>query len=64
MSCKTSWYTLEQAVEKYCLETSLILKWSEENLIRAELPDTRSMRVNGEDLEQKIRYVMNCNYRT
>jgi hypothetical protein len=54
MSCEISWYTLEQAVEKYCLETSQILKWSDENLIRVDLPDTRSMRVNGEDLERKI----------
>jgi hypothetical protein len=61
MSRKISWYTLEQAVEKYHLETSQILKWSEEDQIRVELPDTRSMRVNGEDLERNIQHVMICN---
>jgi hypothetical protein len=38
-----SWYRLEQAVEKYCLESSQNLKWSDENLNRVGLPNTCPM---------------------
>ncbi|NVN90077.1 MAG: MerR family transcriptional regulator [Desulfuromonadales bacterium] len=51
----TSWYTVEQANAKYCLEASLILKWVEQGVVRAEQADTRKMQVNAKDLEQKVR---------
>jgi predicted site-specific integrase-resolvase len=60
MTSETSWYTLEKAAEKYCLETSRILNWVDEGLIRSELPDTRSMRIKAEDLDRKMQYEKKC----
>ncbi len=54
MSSEITWYPLEKVVEKYCLESALVLKWAEEGLIRTELPDTRMMRVKVEDIERKV----------
>lgn len=49
-----TWYTLEEAASKYCLEKSLILKWVEEGVVRSEQSDKRIMRVNVDDLELKV----------
>lgn len=49
-----TWYSPEEANSKYCLDTSLILKWADQGLVRNELADTRSMQVNADDLEMKI----------
>jgi uncharacterized membrane protein len=49
-----TWYTLEEATAKYCLETSLILKWVDEGVIRAEQADNQIMRVNVDDLEIRV----------
>jgi len=52
-----TWYTLEEAAAKYCLETSLILKWIEEGVVRSEQVDNQAMRVNVDDLELKVQEV-------
>ena len=52
-----TWYTLEEAAAKYCLETALIKKWAEEGVIRSELGEGRVMRVNVDDLELKLQEV-------
>lgn len=57
MSREASWYTVEQANAKYCLETSLILEWVDQGEVRAEQADNRQMQVNAMDLEQKVREV-------
>jgi len=57
MSTETDWYTIEMAVTKFKLDTSLILKWAEEGTIGAELNDTRSMRVNVNELEFKLQFL-------
>ena len=49
-----TWYTLEEAAAKYCLEKSLILKWVEEGVVRAEQADNQLVRVNVDDLELKV----------
>jgi hypothetical protein len=49
-----SWYTLEEAAAKYCLETSLIRKWVEEGVVRAEQTENQSMQINVDDLELKV----------
>ena len=54
MSLGITWYTLGEAASKYSLDTSSILKWTEEGLVRAERADTRSMQVNIDDLELKV----------
>jgi len=61
MTHGTTWKTVEEATSKYCLETSLILKWAEEGVIRAEQQDTRSMQVNADDIEHRVRHGKNCN---
>jgi len=52
-----TWYTLEEAAAKYCLETALIKKWADEGVVRSELDDNRVMRVNVDDLELKLQEV-------
>jgi hypothetical protein len=52
---RESWYTVEQANTKFCLDTSVILKWVEQGVVRAEQLDTRNMQLNAADLEQKVR---------
>jgi predicted site-specific integrase-resolvase len=54
MSLGKTWYTLAEAVSIYRLDTSLVLKWVEEGVIRAEPVDNRAMRVNVEDLAMKV----------
>jgi hypothetical protein len=54
MSLGITWYTIEEAASKYCLEASRILKWVEEGVVRSEQEDTREMRVNLDDLELKV----------
>ena len=49
-----TWYTLEEAAAKYCLEKSLILKWVEEGVVRAEQADNQLVRVNVDDIELKV----------
>jgi hypothetical protein len=57
MSLGITWYTVEEASAKYCLEKSLILKWVEEGVIRAEQADNQLIRVNVDDLELKVQEV-------
>jgi hypothetical protein len=52
-----TWYTLEEAAAKYCLETALIKRWADEGVVRSELGDNRVMRVNVDDLELKLQEV-------
>ena len=52
-----TWYTLEEAAAKYCLEPALILKWVEEGVVRSERGDNQVMRVNVDDLELKVQEV-------
>jgi len=52
-----TWYTLEEAAAKYCLETALIKRWAEEGVVRSELGDNHVMRVNVDDLELKLQEV-------
>lgn len=54
MSFAKTWYTLEEAVEKYGLEKGMILKWVDEGVVRAEEADKKVVRVNVDDLELKV----------
>jgi hypothetical protein len=49
-----TWYTLDEAAAKYCLESALIRKWAEEGVVRSELGEGRIMRVNVDDLEIRL----------
>jgi hypothetical protein len=57
MSSKISWQTVEEATTKCRMETSLLLKWAEQGVIRAKQVGTRSMRVSADDLEVKMRAI-------
>jgi hypothetical protein len=52
-----TWYTLEEAAAKYCLETAVIEEWAEEGVVRSELGDNHVMRINVDDLELKLQEV-------
>ena len=49
-----TWYTIEEAAGKYCVDGSVILNWVEEGVVRAEQQGKRVMRVNADDLELKM----------
>jgi hypothetical protein len=54
MSLGKTWYTLGEAASKYSFDTSMILKWADEGVVRAEQADTRQMQINADDLELKV----------
>jgi hypothetical protein len=58
MSLGITWFTLEEAAVKYCLEESLILKWIEEGVIRTDQSDSRVVRINIDDLDLKVREII------
>jgi hypothetical protein len=60
MSPETSWCSIENAVENFCVETSRILKWVEDGSIRSEQPDSRMMRIKVVDLERMVQYEKKC----
>lgn len=57
MSLGRTWYTLGEASSKFCLDTSLILKLADEDLVRAVHTDTSTMQVNVDDIELKLHEV-------
>lgn len=54
MSLGITWYSVEEAASKYNLKTSLILKWVEEGIVRAENEKAKVVRVNIDDIELKV----------
>ncbi|MBT0666070.1 MerR family transcriptional regulator [Geobacter pelophilus] len=54
MSFEKTWYSLNEAIEKFGLEKGLILKWIEDGLVRAEEIDGKVERVNVDDLDLKV----------
>ena len=55
MSIGITWYLLEEAAAKFNLEKSLLQKWIEQGVVRAETPDKGEVLVNIDDLELKLR---------
>jgi hypothetical protein len=54
MSLGITWITIEDAAAKYSLEKTLILKWVEEGVVRADQAEKESVRINVDDLELKV----------
>lgn len=54
MSLGIAWITIEEAAAKYSLNKSLILKWVDEGVVRAEETDHKVMRINVADLELEV----------
>lgn len=54
MSIGITWCTIEEASAKYSLDKSLILKWVQEGVVRAEESDRQVVQVNVADLELEV----------
>lgn len=54
MSIAKTWYTLDEAAEKFGLEQGMILSWVEDGLVRAEEAGKKVVRVNVDDIELKV----------
>jgi hypothetical protein len=54
MSIGITWCTIEEAAAKYSLDKSLILKWVQEGVVRAEESDKQVVQVNVADLELEV----------
>ncbi|MBI1920148.1 MAG: MerR family transcriptional regulator [Geobacter sp.] len=49
-----TWYTLEEAEEKFGVDKAEILSWIEDGVVRTEEEDGKIARVNGEDIVLKV----------
>ena len=54
MSLGNAWCTVEEASDRFGLETGNILKWVEEGLVRSESDGKRVAQVNLDDIGLKI----------
>lgn len=54
MSLGKTWYTVEEAAEKFGLSKEQILAWVTEGAIRTENEGTKVVQINGDDLDLKV----------
>lgn len=54
MSLVKTWYTLEEAAEKFGVEERRILEWVEQGMVRTEDTKKKVLHVNGDDLDLKV----------
>jgi predicted site-specific integrase-resolvase len=54
MSVGKTWFTLEEAQNKYGISHSLLLEWVSEGLVRAEREEGHIVRVNVDDLQLQV----------
>jgi len=54
MSLGITWYTIEEASAKYCLDKALLLKWVAKGVVRTEQAANEVVRVNVDDLELMV----------
>lgn len=54
MSLGKTWYTVEEATEKFGVAQEQLLKWVSEGIIRTEKETGQMMLINGDDLALKL----------
>lgn len=54
MSLEKTWYTLDEAAEKFGIKQGQILEWVEKGLVRVEESSGKVERVNVDDLDLKV----------
>ena len=54
MSLGKTWYTVDEAAEKFGLAKERILSWVTEAAIRTENEGGKVVRINGDDLDLKV----------
>lgn len=54
MSLGKTWYTVEEANEKFGVTQEQILLWVTEGIIRTEKESGEMMLINGDDLDLKL----------
>jgi hypothetical protein len=54
MSLGKTWYSVEEATEKFGVTKEQVLQWVTEASIRTEEEDGQVVRINGDDLDLKL----------
>jgi hypothetical protein len=54
MSLGKTWYTVEEATEKFGVTQEQMLMWVTEGIIRTENESGQLMLINGDDLDLKL----------
>jgi len=54
MSLGKTWYTVEEATEKFGVAQEQMLMWCTEGIIRTEKESGQMMLINGDDLALKL----------